>query len=186
MWQSQKSKIYQGAVAKLERQLKSGQDHQLSPSEASKYLGQLNKLEQFRTELTKYSSQLDVEKQNLEKEYNNLKYKLEPAYEKAKAAADKAYDGYRSLPEEADAFKIQVPVQEIYEGKVQRKSDVKASTPHTDHGLSKDSLTPIRSAPVAPVQTHQASVAHVAQLSSQELKHFGQYTVQKELEAASR
>jgi hypothetical protein len=167
----EKSKIYQGAVAKLEGQLKSGQDHQLSPSEASKYLGQLTKLEQFQTELTKYSSQLDIEKQDLDKEYNNLKYKLEPAYEKAKAATDKAYNGYTSLPEEADAFKIQVPVRESYEGKVQHKSEAKTSTLQADHGLPKDSTASIRSVPVAPTQAHQNTVSHAAQLSSQELKN---------------
>jgi hypothetical protein len=167
----EKSKIYQGAVAKLERQLKSGQDHQLSPTEASKYLGQLTKLEQFQTELTKYSIQLDIEKQDLDKEYNNLKYKLEPAYENAKAAADKAYNGYTSLPEEADAFKIQVPVQEIYKGRVQYKSEAKTSTLQAAHGLLKDSTTPIRSVPVAPTQPPQTNVAHAAQLSLQELKN---------------
>jgi hypothetical protein len=166
----EKSKIYQGAVAKLERQLKSGQDHQLSPSEASKYLGQLTKLEQFQTELTKYSSQLDIEKQDLDKEYNNLKYKLEPAYEKAKVAADKAYNGYTSLPEEADAFKIQVPVQEIYEGKIQYKSEARTSIRQADHGLPKDSTISIRSVSAAPIQPPQTNVAHAAQLSFQELK----------------
>jgi hypothetical protein len=165
---AEKSKIYQSAVAKLEMQLKSGQDQQLSPSEASKYLGQLAQLDHVKSELTKYSSQLEIAKQNLDKEANNLQYKLEPAYEKARAAADKAYNQYRALPEEADAFKIQVPVQAVYEGKVQHKSEVKIATPHVDHGLPKDSTT--RSAPAAPAQAHQ-TVAHAAQLSSQELKN---------------
>jgi hypothetical protein len=165
---AEKSKIYQSAVAKLETQLKSGQDQQLSPSEASKYLGQLAQLDHVKSELTKYSNQLDTAKQNLDKEANNLQYKLEPAYEKARAAADKAYNQYRALPEEADAFKIQVPVQAVYEGKVQHKSEVKTATPHVDHGLPKDSTT--RSAPAAPAQAHQ-TVAHAAQLSSQELRN---------------
>jgi hypothetical protein len=165
---AEKSKIYQSAVAKLETQLKSGQDQQLSPNEASKYLGQLAQLDHVKSELTKYSSQLDMVKQNLDKEANNLQYKLEPAYEKARAAADKAYNQYRSLPEEADAFKIQVPVQAVYEGKVQHKSEVKTATPHVDHGMPKDST--IRSVPAAPAQAHQ-TVAHAAQLSSQELKN---------------
>jgi hypothetical protein len=165
---SEKSKIYQDAVAKLEGQVKSAQDHQLSPSEATKYLGQLAQLDHVKSELIKYSSQLDIAKQNLDKEANNLQYKLEPAYETARAAADKAYNQYRSLPEEADAFKIQVPVQAVYEGKVQHKSEVKTSTPQVDHGPSKDSTT--RSAPLAPAQVHQNSVSHAAQLSFQELK----------------
>jgi hypothetical protein len=165
----EKSKVYQGAVANLELQLKSSQDHQLSPSEASKYLGQLAELDHVKSELTKYSSQLDIAKQDLDKEANNLQYKLAPAYEKARDAALKAYSGYRSLPEEADAFKIQVPVQAVYEGKVQHKSEVKTSTPHVDHGSSKDSTT--RSVPVAPVPAHQTNTAHAAQLSSQELKN---------------
>ncbi len=166
----EKSKVYQGAVAKLELQIKSAQDHQLSPSEASRYLGQLAQLDNVKSELIKYSSQLDIAKQNLDKEANNLQSKLEPAYEKARAAADRAYNQYRSLPEEADAFKIQVPVQAVYEGKVQHKFEARTSTPHMDHGLPKDSTTSIRSAPVAPAQAHQ-TVAHAAQLSSKELKN---------------
>jgi hypothetical protein len=163
---TEKSRSYQDAVAKLEKNIKPGQDQQLSPSEASKYLGQLSKLEQVQTELTKYSSKLDIEKQNLDKEYNNLHDKLEPAYEKARAEAMKAYDKYKTLPEEADAFKIQVPVQESYEGKVQHKSEVKASTLQPD---LKDSTA--CSVPVATVQAPQTNVAHTAQLSSQELKN---------------
>jgi hypothetical protein len=96
----------------------------------------LAQLDHVKSELTKYSSQLDIAKQNLDKEANNLQYKLEPAYEKAKAAADKAYSGYRSLPEEADAFKIQVPVQAVYEGKVQHKFEARTSTPHVNHGVT--------------------------------------------------
>jgi hypothetical protein len=165
---AEKSKAYQGAVAKLEVQIKSGQEQQLSPSEASKYLGQLAQLDHIKSELTKYSNQLDIAKQNLDKEANNLQSKLEPAYEKARAAADKAYHQYRSLPEEADAFKIQVPVKEVYEGKGQHKPEVRTEIPHVEHGASKDST--IRSVPVVPAQAHQ-TVAHTAQLSSQELKN---------------
>ncbi len=167
----EKSKIYQGAFTKLEGQIKSGQGQPLSASEASKYLGQLAQLERVQTELTKYSGQLDIEKQNLDKEYNNLKYKLEPAYEKAKAVADKAYDKYRALPEEADAFKIQVPVKESYEGKVQNRSEVKSPTLNADPGLPKDSTTPIRSVSAVAVPAHQNNISHTAQLSTQELKN---------------
>jgi hypothetical protein len=167
---SEKSKVYQSAVAKLEIQLKSGQDQQLSPSEASKYLRQLAQLDHVKSELTKYSSQLDTAKQNLDKEANNIQYKLEPAYEKARAAADRAYSQYTSLPEEADAFKIQVPVQAVYESKGPHKSEERTSIPQVDRGLPKDSTTPMRSVPAAPAQAHQ-TVAHAAQLSSQELKN---------------
>jgi hypothetical protein len=168
---SEKLKNYQDAFVKLEGQLKSNQGQQLSASEASKYLGQLAKLELVRSELSEYPSKLNAAKDSLEKEYSNLHYKIEPAYEKASTEVMKAHDKYKALPEEADAFKIQVPVQESYEGKVQHKSEVKTSPMQADHRPLKDSTTPIRSVSAATVQAPQPTVAKAAQLSTQELKN---------------